>query len=475
MDAGRKTRAAVRAVKSRDIVAESLEEISDDLGTQRAGAFIAGDGDPEAGTLVGTAMMWPPLAVTLGGQAYQFTLVGMNGGALQFALSAVDGAAVFAGGAGTIDEAGITLSGILYALRHFAAAADGTSRRFGAMEMYYPAAQSVPALRLAFSNDPTDNLVADGGFETLPSGWQLAHAGTWGGSDVVEIAAAGAYAGAKCGHIGLVNPAGQNQAKSATITSGSFTVVAGNKYELGLKYKSGPNASLRPGIMQRVSVVWRNGSGGVISSTDLDLPAKTAWTDKTLALTAPANAASALVQVVMGHDQEGGLLVSSGDLWVDEMRLLEKSVDFWLAFTPDLVYSHGLWPQVAGWMADQMSGATVARTIHASQECSAVWWQSTPANGDERLINLVLEKGTWTLVLIGETASTCCKSDVYLDGVLQGSTLDWYSSTVAYNVEKSVTVAVLTSGQHALKLKVNGKNASSTNYQLRLTRARMSK
>lgn len=455
----------------RNVRAGSLAEISDDAGVQRAGAFYALSSgsyptDPDA---CGVGM--DAAGVDFDGELYND--FGVHNGRLTFSRRAIDGAAVFAGGKGMINDRGILLRGILYALQLFAAAEDGTGRRFGGLEMYYPTGQTVPALRLSFENDPEDSLIDDSGFEDEPSGWVGETTGEWKGSDVVEIATIGAYEGQRCGHIKLSNPGGQNQAKGGLLRSSSGAVLAGGRYELQL-YRRLTLINTGAGIEARVGIEWLNSSGVVISSISLGLTEGN-WEKCVLSGVAPVGAVEARGVISLVHDQDGGTLYSGAELWVDAVYLTEKSVDYWLEFGPDLRYSHGLWPQVAGWMADQMSGATVARTIHASQECNAVWWQSSPALNDERTIKLALEKGTWTLVLVGETANACGQCTVYLNDVQQGSVLEWYSSAVTYNVERSVSITVPYNGVHTLKLRVTGRHGSAVSpyYQLRLTRARM--
>ncbi len=95
-------------------------------------------------------------------------------------------------------------------------------------------------------------------------------------------------------------------------------------------------------------------------------------------------------------------------------------------------------------------------------------------DGDEFLASIWCEAGTYTLWHLGQTSTNRGKCSYYLDGVLltgNVSVLDWYSSPAAINVEQAIEgVIVPTSGYHTLMIKVNGKNASSSDYMLDFTK-----
>ena len=87
----------------------------------------------------------------------------------------------------------------------------------------------------------------------------------------------------------------------------------------------------------------------------------------------------------------------------------------------------------------------------------------TAANGDEFYGRVWLEPGTYTLNYLGFTQNINAKTDVYLDGALIASAIDWYSASGVYNVLKTqASVVVATPGYHHLRVKVNGRNAGNT-------------
>lgn len=94
---------------------ESLDRRSSVQATMASGdvtRIIAGIGDPfdDSGTdpFTGTAMLFPPY---IDANDDEWHIIGMNGGVLQFGLSATDGKAYAGGGAVVLDIDGITISG----------------------------------------------------------------------------------------------------------------------------------------------------------------------------------------------------------------------------------------------------------------------------------------------------------------------------------------------------------------------------
>ena len=149
----------------------SLSQLNEDLGHVRAGAFIAGTGDPWGSDFTGMGLFHPPL--TIGGGSYN--LVGANAGTLQAGISATDGE--FYAGAGNVivNSDGITLSLPLLAARTIKTAikwANGTASP-ASIDAYYSSATNdtynlsianqAPALTLDIAQIAisTDNATSD--------------------------------------------------------------------------------------------------------------------------------------------------------------------------------------------------------------------------------------------------------------------------------------------------------------------------
>lgn len=99
---------------------------------------------------------------------------------------------------------------------------------------------------------------------------------------------------------------------------------------------------------------------------------------------------------------------------------------------------------------------------------TAVAYNGTKRNGgainDEINFDVSLAKGTWIVTILSATTNSFGIVSVQFDEVEKG-TIDLYTSSLVPNVRSSVTgIAVPTTGKVRLKLKVTGKNASSSNY-----------
>ncbi len=131
--------------------------------------------------------------------------------------------------------------------------------------------------------------------------------------------------------------------------------------------------------------------------------------------------------------------------------------------------SRPVWPRTAmitGMQVIGPAGKTIAMTNNTPVPTGYYYGlASADANdADEYTTSMMLEQGTYTLYIDGLAASNSGKIDIYLDGVLQTSGQDWYNAGNVY-AQKTATLTVLTSGYHLLLMKVNGKNASSTDYR----------
>ena len=118
-----------------------------------------------------------------------------------------------------------------------------------------------------------------------------------------------------------------------------------------------------------------------------------------------------------------------------------------------------------------VAGNALARTIQTSAAYNYVMSQNTPAINDEFTNSFVVGEGTYTLYLLGATGASDGQVDWYVDDVLVASAQDWYSASPTYNQQKTVAdVVIAEGGYHVLRGIVAGKNASSSNYRLLLTK-----
>jgi hypothetical protein len=117
------------------------------------------------------------------------------------------------------------------------------------------------------------------------------------------------------------------------------------------------------------------------------------------------------------------------------------------------------------------AGNALTTAILATQPHNYVATQSAAADADSFTQSCVLGEGTYTLYILGETRTAGGKVDWTLDGASIATGQDWYSASNTPNVIKSIaSIVIATGGRHILQGTINGKNASSSGYTLRLTK-----
>lgn len=120
--------------------------------------------------------------------------------------------------------------------------------------------------------------------------------------------------------------------------------------------------------------------------------------------------------------------------------------------------------------ATVLVGNALAATIDTGQIMNYFARQSASANGDSFTQSCFLRAGTYTLSIEGQTNTANGILDWYLDNVAAITGQDWYAAAQNKNVVKTGTITIATDGYHVLKAIVNGKNGSSSGYNIDLTR-----
>lgn len=274
-------------MNNEDAQVGDLSELSDDLGTLRAGRFICAqsgtdlandaNGNPTLGTLTGTAMLWP--GVVIGSETY--TIVGANNGNLEFGLSALDGTALFAAGSGVINSSGIIMTGLYYPVQFVATNAGIT--RTGRLGMTLLSGSSTPNLQLDFESAAGSNLLLNSSNPTAltswtnPGGWQ-AFAGDGNGTDT------------NCFRHDPTN------ATAPTLLNQTITgLTAGTVYSF-----AGASRTAFGYLTPRWFFVWRTSLHAVISTDTILGNSGASWQSTTKNLTAPATAAEVVIELDYG-------------------------------------------------------------------------------------------------------------------------------------------------------------------------------
>lgn len=121
--------------------------------------------------------------------------------------------------------------------------------------------------------------------------------------------------------------------------------------------------------------------------------------------------------------------------------------------------------------ATVITGNALARLAVNTHAYNVVSYQNASANGDTFTHGFQVGEGTYTLTVLGRHLTSAGRVDWYVDDVLVASAQDWYAGSAAPNIEKSVAAIVIAEGGwHVLKGVINGKHASSSGYDLQLTK-----
>lgn len=130
------------------------------------------------------------------------------------------------------------------------------------------------------------------------------------------------------------------------------------------------------------------------------------------------------------------------------------------------------WPQTVMQFAQQFIwSATGAFTNTATQRFGFYFGPTAgnANNGDTIDMSFVIAPGTYTFSYAAVTSGDCGIVDGTLDGVSIFTGDDHYSAVPTGNVIFSHSITIATGGRHTIRLTVNGKNGSSSDYRVLLT------
>lgn len=154
-------RALVNDLISRLPNREAASDSFEGLGLMNEGEMRFGEGEPGL-DFTGLRIGYP--GFDYNGQTWH--LVGTYLEKLMFGISATEGAGIFAGGRGTIDDDGITLLDLLTALQFKSTTLDASGNeiaRYGRIEMLIPDGGTTPVLAFTISDEPAGTVVISNG------------------------------------------------------------------------------------------------------------------------------------------------------------------------------------------------------------------------------------------------------------------------------------------------------------------------
>lgn len=115
---------------------------------------------------------------------------------------------------------------------------------------------------------------------------------------------------------------------------------------------------------------------------------------------------------------------------------------------------------------------TWVQTYTPAQIFSFVFKNNPAAINDEIEYEIFAETGIKTFELVCMVHTTAGILTIFIDDISQG-TIDTYSATPTYSSFLTLSVTILHTGMHSLRIKVTDKNASSTDYVCLLTSLRI--
>lgn len=295
----------VTALIQKEVTCNSLDEISDDLGDQRAGRFLALESGSEPTDEDATGSFLSAVGESFNDNIIKVGVV--KNGRLQVGFG--DDKAIFAGGAGTIDENGLTLDGLLYALRHIVSS--GGSDMEGRIEMITRPGSEVPIWRFWYGDQADgSNLVLNGDFATDDfTNWTKEETGGKWTVDATVKKATFTRSGSPT---------------AGTLTSDPFAVTGNKSYSLELMFGF-PNptewfASYR--------VDWFNGDGDLIRSDNTNIDKRHPAVSRVFK--SPTDAETAAV-----------VLYAENTFSVADIQVIQVNNAQSIRFEPNAVYDDG--------------------------------------------------------------------------------------------------------------------------------------
>lgn len=444
-----------RVESLRDVKAVRLSDISGDLGSITSGEFIAPADTSTAANPTDTGFTGAAMGGngwTFDGTIYQFVAVLL--GVLQVGFNNL-GQFLAAGGEYTIDSTG-TLSDGLSFLHRFTATYGGVTRQayFG---MTVPDGESQPSFRIYYNEPAASNLVLNGSFE---SGDETSWTDTNTSWSVVADSTYTYAAQHDNTDTGCPPTLTQDIAISASTTYA---------FQFYSKLTSGDYPAA-------VSLIWKDGGASVLRTDTIIGGSGTSWTYKGGVYTSPATAATVTISVHSGE------IFSDCSVTAFELYLLTSysSMDFYdskikIDSIPSkpvnlfgLPESATVFAQEAVWSASGAASSYQLGQRFATYKAASA---ANSADGDTVDFSFAIKAGTYTLTILGLKDSDAGKTDGYIDGATSTSWTgdDWYAASATANSTFTHSVTFTVGGRHTVRLKVNGKNAASSDYRTFLT------
>lgn len=173
---------------------------------------------------------------------------------------------------------------------------------------------------------------------------------------------------------------------------------------------------------------------------------------------------------IMGYDSDGGCLRLA--VGANDKILMADSVQatgFKWADAPDAASYPQRTRQIWHHNCTVVSGNALNRWSTSNQYYGFLTQQAAPySDGDSWTQSFEAEAGSYTIEVVGMSWSDRGILEIFIDDVSQG-TQDWYSGGAGYNASKTTSITVVGDGYHKLTGTINGKNGSSSSYDMYLS------
>ena len=439
-------------LEQRPVRMNALDEISDDLGDQRAGRFLAlaSGSEPTDADATGAFMAAEPEVFSDGSEVNIGTV--KNG----VPSAGFNTAGDFFAALGRLlaNTDGLLMTGQYYPIKF--TATEGTDTREAWLGMRTPDGATAPVWSLMFTQPAGTELIANGGFETGDgTGWVLSG---------VTISGSGAHSGTYRADGGT---------SFSLTTYPRPTVTAGSTYRCAMYVE---NRNVGAGSVV-IYARWYT-SGETLLRTDtigtVYANISTDWTVKEKVLVAPTGAGLVEFYVSGTHNFSG--------FSFDDFSISQVATSYEFRMTPTGAYINDyrpalvwdttyLLPRRTSWLFGDMIGGALDLMMDTAQALAVYWMYSLDVNGTEWTQSVWLDSGSYTISILGQTHNGHAKLDIYIDGTAKVIGQDWYSATQVRNVVKTGSLTISAPGYHIIKFKINGRNSSNTSgYRLRLTR-----
>lgn len=454
----------VEALERRGVNANSLDEFTDDIGDQRAGRFLAMSSGVEPTDPDASGVFMSAAGETFGSDTYN--IGGVENGSLQFGLRSTDGVGVFSGGDAEIGTEGISINRMGYLIQH--TATDGTTERTGSLGMWAEPGGTAPQYGIAYSA-PADEteLVTNGTFEAGDfTGWTKTTEtnGTWSLYTQTDSAFIHNYEGS---YTAWFWAAPTTSAKQGVLTSDRIAVDESTSYQAVFAFLVSVGALP---VSAKVEIKWYDDpSAGSLLSTDTLINKTSLMTSYQLVtnnITSPSGSQSCEFVITTNKDATG--VAIHLEFLIDSISLKAVSISSSLYFdsTGELCLNgNPILPKhcyISGLAVE--SNATLKTSAgNPSYKYTTV---ANANNGDTYTYQVPpLAAGTYSVYFCGQKRAGAGKVDWTLDGTSIVTGQDWYASSEESAVFQVDSISI-TSGAHELTGKINGKNASSTDYAL---------